>query len=199
MTESRYSNRLGCSAPLPCSLFLSQNYLTEVLTSVEESSISVNSPDLPIINSKTESCRSSSEVWLANEAGCAHLGIQSGNSESDGTWVPPAFCQRLLSTLEQFPQRLTGLKNVASSPLWCQQPSSAENIHSWTVPRNPHDVVVANRGSTQLVIQVIASSLGLLHSTVVCLLINYSTRLEFSGAHPLSIIYSLRTTYCLNK
>jgi hypothetical protein len=84
--------------------------LTEVLTSVEESSISVNLPDLPIINSKTEPCRSSSEVWLANEAGCAQLGIQSGNSESDGTWVPSTFCQRLLSTLEQSPQRLTGLK-----------------------------------------------------------------------------------------
>jgi hypothetical protein len=61
----------------------------------------------------------------------------------------------------------------------------AGDIHSWTVPRNPHDVVVANRGSTQLVVQVIASSLGLLHITVVCLLINYSTRLKFSGASPL--------------
>lgn len=58
----------------------------------------------------------------------------------------------------------------------------AGNLYRWTVPRNTYDIIVVNRGSTQLVVQIVASSLGLLHITVLCLLINYTTRLRLAKA-----------------
>jgi hypothetical protein len=56
----------------------------------------------------------------------------------------------------------------------------AGNVYSWTVPVTDYETIVDNRGSVQLLVQVIASGLGLLHNTVVGLLINYSSRLKLA-------------------
>ncbi|CZR62141.1 uncharacterized protein PAC_12038 [Phialocephala subalpina] len=57
----------------------------------------------------------------------------------------------------------------------------AGSVRHWTVSKALYDVIVVNRASTQLVVQVIANSLGLLHVTVLCMLINYSTRLRLAS------------------
>jgi hypothetical protein len=58
----------------------------------------------------------------------------------------------------------------------------AGNAYSWTVPVTDYETIVDNRGSVQLLVQVIASGLGLLHITVVGLLVNYSSRLKLAKA-----------------
>jgi hypothetical protein len=90
-----------------------------------------------------------------------------------------------LSTQEHSPQRigLLGKCRVFVPLIPTTVISSlllAGNIRSWTVPRNLYDAIVATRGSTQLAVQLIASSLGLLQVAVLCILINYSTRLKLA-------------------
>jgi hypothetical protein len=55
------------------------------------------------------------------------------------------------------------------------------NIRRWTVSKGVYEVVAQNRGSTQLVVQVISNALGLLHVTIISVLINYLTRLRLAS------------------
>ncbi|KAK8017417.1 hypothetical protein PG993_013743 [Apiospora rasikravindrae] len=57
------------------------------------------------------------------------------------------------------------------------------NKRSWTVPDDLYRVIVTNRASVQLAIQVLANLLGLVFSGVICKLINYATRIYFQK-HP---------------
>lgn len=58
----------------------------------------------------------------------------------------------------------------------------AGSVRHWTVSNTLYDIIIINRASTQLIVQVAANSLGLLHVTVLCMLINYSTRLRFASS-----------------
>ncbi|KAK8135472.1 hypothetical protein PG984_003412 [Apiospora sp. TS-2023a] len=57
------------------------------------------------------------------------------------------------------------------------------NKKSWTVPDDFYRVIISNRASVQLAIQVLANLLGLVFSGVICKLINYATRIYFQK-HP---------------
>ncbi|KAK7965917.1 uncharacterized protein PG986_000194 [Apiospora aurea] len=57
------------------------------------------------------------------------------------------------------------------------------NKRGWTVPDDLYRVIVSNRASVQLAIQVLANLLGLVFSGVICKLINYATRIYFQK-HP---------------
>ncbi|KAF8852452.1 hypothetical protein BDZ45DRAFT_716973 [Acephala macrosclerotiorum] len=58
----------------------------------------------------------------------------------------------------------------------------AGSLHRWTVSNALYEIITNNRASTQLIVQVAANSLGLLHVTVLCMLINYLTRLRFASS-----------------
>ena len=55
------------------------------------------------------------------------------------------------------------------------------NVRRWTVSKGVYEAVARNRGSTQLVVQVISNALGLLHVTIISVLINYLTRLRLAS------------------
>lgn len=55
------------------------------------------------------------------------------------------------------------------------------NVRRWTVSNEVYEIVRRNRGSTQLVVQVFSNALGLLHVTIITVLINYSTRLRLAS------------------
>jgi hypothetical protein len=54
------------------------------------------------------------------------------------------------------------------------------NDLDWSRTRGFYQLVSANRASVQIVIQVLANALSLIHVTAICRLINYATRIHFS-------------------
>lgn len=59
----------------------------------------------------------------------------------------------------------------------------ASAVHNWTVsgPGGFYHVIISNRASYQLLVQVLANFLGLIHVTIIAALINYATRLRLSS------------------
>jgi hypothetical protein len=57
----------------------------------------------------------------------------------------------------------------------------AGDVRHWTLSKSIYDFITGNRASTQLVVQVCANSLGLVHVTIICVLVNYSTRLRLAS------------------
>lgn len=74
----------------------------------------------------------------------------------------------------------------------------AGNVRKWNLSKDIYDFIVGNRATTQLIVQVCANGLGFLHVTIICLLINYATRLRLA-----SVAVSLDTlrfwTYLLSQ
>jgi hypothetical protein len=56
----------------------------------------------------------------------------------------------------------------------------AANSRGWHLTGKPYQVAINNRASVQIVVQILANFLGLIHVTAICRLINYATRIYFS-------------------
>jgi len=56
----------------------------------------------------------------------------------------------------------------------------ATSIQNWITSGSLYRTVVNDRASTQLVVQITATVLGLLHTSAICKLINYSTRIRLT-------------------